>query len=225
MNRKLKFAVCLIGIFLSLLTGCNQKKYSQSDSEGSDANAKFEVRIPEGSGSEFTPQTIQTIKDVLTKESLPVVSGKDKDELNEIIKYLDDIQDKVPDHFEDDNNTIEFYQMMMSIHLLAARLNPDDFDLNLNVATNYLKFSESAKYHLASESSEHFGNDYKSKAIQSAKDLIKNFPENPLSYGQMAHTLHITGGNEKEVIGLLEQCLEVGKETEYCRGFLEKLTN
>lgn len=224
MNRKLYFTVCLMGIFLSLLIGCNQKNYGQSDTNGSDTNHKFEFRFPGGGDSEITPETIQTIKDVLTNEGLPIASGKNKDDLCKIIQYLDDIQDNVPDYLSNDDNTIELYKMMMNIHLLAARLSPDDFDINLNVATNYLKFSEFAKYHLESESSERFSKDYKIEAIQAAKDLIEKFPDNPLSYGQMAHTLHITGGDEKKVVSLLEQCLEVNKDSVYCRGFLEKLT-
>lgn len=46
-----------------------------------------------------------------------------------------------------------------------------------------------------------------------------------MAYGQFAHTTLVTGGDEKEVIRLLNKCLEVDEKTEYCKEFLDNMKN
>lgn len=218
-NRKLKFIVCLLGAILFLSMGCGQKEITQKDS----AN-KFKFQIPNDGNSEFTPQTIQIIRDTLFNEGSPIVSGKDEDELNSIIRYLDSIKAKVPDHFKDSDNSIEFYGMMMRIALLAARLDPSDFDTNLNVPMSYLNAASFVESTLDSENARRFSNEYKDKGMQAAMALFEKYPDNAISYWQLAHAKLVTGGAENEIIDLLNKCLEIDKDTQKCKAFLENMT-
>lgn len=77
----------------------------------------------------------------------------------------------------------------------------------------------------SSEKIKHFSDDFNKKGIQAAKALVENFPDNPMSYGQLAHTTLVTGGDEKDVIRLLKKCLEIDEGTKYCKDFLGSITN
>lgn len=219
MNRKLKFVACLLGTALLLSVGCGQKEISKSDSSN-----KFKFQLPNDGSSEFTPQTIQIMRDTLFNEGSPVVSGKDEDDLNGIIRYLDVIKNKVPEYFESSDNTIEFYRMMMRGFLLAARLEPSDFDINLNVPITYLEVASFAEFTFDSKNSRRFSDEYKDKGIQAAQALFERFPDNARSYWQLAHAKLVTGSDNEEVVDLLNKCLEIDKDSKECKNFLKNMT-
>jgi hypothetical protein len=168
---------------------------------------------------------IQIVLDMLTNEDLPEMSSKDEDELNEIIHYLDSTKEKLPDYLENDVNKIKYLTTLMNLNLLFARINPDNFDVHLKVTTTYILIAASVTSDFNSEKINRFRDEFNKKGIQAAKSLVEKFPDNPMAYGQLAHTTLVTGGDENEVIRLLNKCLEVDEKTEYCKEFLDNMKN
>ena len=61
----------------------------------------MELREERNIDSDFSAQDIQKIKNVVTEAMHTAATGKDKAELSEIQKYLDQVQKKVPVYFDD----------------------------------------------------------------------------------------------------------------------------
>jgi hypothetical protein len=225
MNRNSALLIILIGIALFSVISCCPKKKAQDAPNISETIKQFDILIP-GSIDRNSPQKdIQTVLDMLAKEDLPVMSIKDKDELKEIIQYFDSTKEKLLDYLEDDDNKIKYLTTLMNLNLLFARINPDDFDVNLKVTTTYILIAASVTSDFNSEKINRFRDEFNEKGIRAAKALVEKFPDNPMSYGQLAHTTLVTGGDEKEVIRLLNKCLEVDKKAEYCIEFLDNMRN
>lgn len=225
MNRNLILLILLAVIILLFVMDCHSKNHTKNDSDTSEAIKRVDTLMTGSSEDDFSQQDIQVAIDILKNEILPMVSGNDKDELNKNIKYLNDTKEKLPDYLEDDDNKIEFYTTLMNLNLLLARNSPNDFDVNLKVATTYILIAASVDSSFSSEKIKHFSDDFNKKGIQAAKALVENFPDNPMSYGQLAHTTLVTGGDEKDVIRLLKKCLEIDEGTKYCKDFLGSITN
>ncbi len=225
MNRNSALLILSIGIVLFSMAGCHPKKKAQDAPDISETIKQFDMLLPGSIDGDSPQKDIQTVLDMLVKEDLPLMSGRDKDEFNEIIQYLDSTKENLPDCLENDDNKIKYLTTLMNLNLLFARINPDDFDVNLKVTTTYILIAASVTSDFNSEKINRFRDEFNKKGIQAAKALVEKFPDNPMSYGQLAHTTLVTGGDEKEVIRLLNKCLEVDKETEYCKEFLENMRN
>lgn len=225
MNRNSALLILSIGIVLFSVIGCHPKKKAQDAPNISETIKQFDTLIPGSIDGDSPQKDIQTVLAMLANEDFPVMSSKDKDELNVIIQYLDSTKEKLPDYLEDDGNKIKYLTTLMNLNLLFARINPDNFDVNLKVTTTYILIAASVTSDFNSEKINRFRDEFNEKGIQAAKALVEKFPDNPMAYGQLAHTTLVTGGDEKEVIRLLNKCLEVDKKTEYCKEFLDHMRN
>lgn len=225
MKKDFAFFAVLMLITLFSIINCHPKNGAQDGSINAEIIKQLDNLIPGSIRDDSIQKDIQNVIDKLTNEVLPMMSGKDKDVLNEIITYLDDTKEKLPVYIENDDNRIEFLTSIMNLALLFARVSPDDFNINSKVATSYIVIAASVTSDLNSEKINRFRDEFNEKGIQAAKALVKKFPDNPMSYGQLAHTTFVTGGDEKEVIRLLNKCLEVDKKTEYCKEFLKNMKN
>jgi hypothetical protein len=105
---------------------------------------------------------------MLANEDFPVMSSKDRDELNEIIQYLDCTKEKFPDYLEDDDNKIKYLTTLMNLNLLFARINPDNFDVNLKVTTTYILIAASVTSDFNSEKINRFRDEFNEKGIRAA---------------------------------------------------------
>jgi hypothetical protein len=225
MSRNSTLLILSIGIVLFSVVGCQPKKKAQDSSKISETIKQFDMLMPGNIDGDSSQNDIQAVLDMLANEDLPGLSSNDKDELNEIIKYLDSTKEKLPDCLEDDDNKIEYLTTLMNLNLFFARINPNNFDVNLKVTTTYILIAASVTSDFNSEKINRFRDEFNEKGIRSAKALVKKFPDNPMAYGQLAHTTLVTGGDEKEVVRLLNKCLEVDRKTEYCKEFLDSIDN
>lgn len=208
----------IIIIFMQLILGCDGitvNKSAAGDLNASEIDGT--VYIETSLQSEMLPRDVKRIKDVLIEKVLLIIPEAEKNELNEIIHYLDYIQENSPEYFEDDNNIIEFYKTAMRFNLLSARLNPDNFDLHLIVATKYIEIAASLEGNSQTNEGERIIEEYKKKGVQAAKLLVEKFPENARSYSQYAHSLYIVEGKTKEAAALYKRCLELNEKSENCR--------
>lgn len=225
MKKNLTFFTVLVLTTLSSIISCQPKNGAQDGSTNAKIIQQLDNLMPGSISDDNIQKDIQNVIDKLNNEVLPIMSGKDKDELNEIITYLDDTKAKLPAYIENDDNRIEFLTSIMNLALLFARVSPDDFDINSKAATSYIVIAASVASDFNSEKINHFRNEFNEKGIRAAKALVDKFPNNPMAYGQLAHTTLVTGGDEQEVIRLLNKCLEVDKKTEYCKEFLDHMKN
>ena len=213
LNRNRSLFFCLSGIMLVFLIGCHEKKTAPDAVEMGNMELSEERNID----GNFSAQDIQKIKNVVTEAMHTAATGKDKTELSEIHKYLDDIQKKVPAYFDNPDNGAEFLKTMMQLTLIAARNQPDNFDLNLKVSSQYIETAFQLEDLDQSKAARRLSNEYKKKGVQAAKDLVEKFPDNGLSYAQLAHCLYVTGGDKKRVADLYKRCLELDEDSDYCR--------
>ena len=209
-NRSLFF--CLSGIILVFLISCHEKTAPDALQ-----TEDMELREERNIDSDFSAQDIQKIKNVVTEAMHTATTGKDKAELSEIQKYLDQVQKKVPAYFDNPDNGVEFLKTMMQLTLIAARNQPDNFDLNLKVSSQYIETAFQLEDLDQSKAARRLSNEYKKKGVQAAKDLVEKFPDNGLSYAQLAHCLYVTGGDKKRVAELYKRCLELDEDSGYCR--------
>jgi hypothetical protein len=225
MKDILTFCFVLVLIALFSILSCHARSGDRDGSVSTEIINQLDSLLAEDIGDDSIQDDIQNVIDKLTDEVLPTMSGNDKDELSEIITYISDTKEKLPAYIENDDNRIEFLTSMMNLALLFARVNPDDFDMNLKAVASYIVIAASVTSDFNTEKMNRFRDEFNEKGIRAAKALVEKFPDNPMAYGQLAHTTLVTGGDEKEVIRLLNKCLEVDKKTEYCKEFLDHMKN
>ncbi len=190
------------------MVGCHSKSPEGSPS------AEFETN---DFNSEFSPQDVQNIKNAATRTLLPTVSGKDKEELTKIIKYLNDTQKRAPAYFEVSKNSIEFLKTLMQLALMEGRLKPNDFNANLNISIQYLQIARTIRQFDPSEADRRTSIEYEKKGLQTANDLVKKFPENGMSYGHLAHSLYTIESDTQKALELFKRCLELNPELGFCK--------
>jgi hypothetical protein len=212
-------SICNVIVCSLIIVGCHvdsQKQSKLNDSESLDTE-NSESLSDEGLNNEVSPQNVQKIIDAITKTLMPLASDKDKEELNGIIHYFNDIQKNTTGYFEVPENNIEFLKNIMSVALMEGKLKPDDFASQLNVSIQYLQISRTIRELSSSEESDRLSSEYEKKGIQSAFGLVDKFPDNGMSYGHLAHSLSITGGEKKKTIELYKRCLELDRESQFCK--------
>lgn len=215
----------IAGFALSSILNC-QKSNIKKDKIQTKIIEQLKIVMSGNLDRENAQENFQLLIDSLNNEVLPSVSGKDKDETTEVIQYFEGIKANAPDYLDNEDNLIEAGRMFMRMLELFARIDPNDFDTNLIAATGYLHLATSiGGYESSTEKAKIFNQEFKKKSIQAAKALVVKFPNNPMSYGQLAHTTFYTGGDEKEVVRQLNECLKVDKNFEYCKDFLEMMKN
>jgi len=202
-----------------IIVGCHvdsQKQGKLNDSETLDTE-NSESLSDEGFDNKISAQNVQKIIDAITKTLMPLASEKDKKALNGIIHYFNGIQKNISGYFEVPENNIEFLKNIMSVALMEGKLKPDDFASQLNVSIQYLQISRTIKELSSTEESNRLSYKYEKTGIQSAFDIVKKFPDNGMSYGHLAHSLFITGGDKKKSIELYKRCLELDRESQFCK--------
>ena len=220
--KKSIFLIVCAGLFLSLLAGC-QKKTVQSDLDTSKIVKQIRnTFIGDGAVDNFK-LAAQNLIDVLETDVLPIVTSEDKAELTKIIKYFQGVEALPSDEMEDENTLMEVNRKIMHASDIVTKLSPNDFDTHLHAASNYQLIAGSiGVYDFSSDKAKDFHKEFSEKAIQAAKELVEKFPSNPMSYGQLAHTTLYTGGDMDGAVRILNKCLELDNNFEYCKDLLEK---
>jgi len=212
-------SICFVIICSLIIVGCHvdsQKQSKLNNSESLDTE-NSESLSDEGLNNRVSPKNVQKIIDAITKTLMPLASDKDKEELNKIIHYFNDIQKNTTNYFEAPENNIEFLINIMSVALMEGKLKPDDFASQLNVSIQYLQISRTIRELSSSEESDRLSVEYEKKGIQTAFDLVKEFPDIGTGYGHLAHSLYISGGEKEKSIELYKRCLEFDRESQFCK--------
>jgi tetratricopeptide (TPR) repeat protein len=208
---------CIV-ISTLIISGCNNKTGEINGSDDVKATAKGEIEyIWNELQPEIRPEDVRKIKDLLIEKILPIVPDREKRELNQIILYLDKIQKESPAYFKDEINLIQFYKTAMRLNRMNARLNPDNFDLHLIVATKYIEIAAILEGYAQTDKGMRIIEEFKNQGVLRSKTLVDIFPENARSYAQYAHALYIVEGKTKEAADLYKKCLELDEMSEYCR--------
>lgn len=149
---------------------------------------------------------------------LAYASGKNKDKLNEIAKYLNDVEKSPDEYFDDMNNVVEFMQIMIQLNIVGIEMEPDNFDVNYPLAYSYLTTASSVD-NLLDPSEEHkrLSDDYKHKALQTAKVLVEKFPDEAKAYHQLGFFTEIVEGDSEKALKLFKRCVEIDPELEMCQ--------
>jgi tetratricopeptide (TPR) repeat protein len=199
------------------MIGCHTKKHEKSKTEFS-GEENFALQPGSVLGEEFKAEDFNRVREWILNTLLPVASGKNKDKLNEIVKYLDDVE-KSPDvYFDDMNNLVEFIQIMTQCSIIATEIKPDNFYINYNLAYNYLTTASSIENFLdPSEEHKRLSDEYKQKALQAAKDLVKKFPDEAKAYHQLGFFTAIVEDDDQKALELYKRCLEIDPKLEMCR--------
>ena len=223
-RRSISTCYYCIVICMLLILGCHSKT-SESSVFGDPQSAEQEevVYAWRDIRPEMRPEDVRWLKDVLTEKILPILPDKEKDELNQIVHYLDDVQIRAPGYFNDENNMIEFFRTMMRCNQMIARVNSDNFYLHLILATKYIEIAVTLEGGAESIECIRTIEDFKRKGVLASKALIEKFPENARSYSQYAHSLYFVEGKTKEAADLYKQCLELNEKSENCREGFELL--
>lgn len=218
LKRSLSVFICLSGAVLFLLMGCNAKKTEKHESNGLEVAENVETIISlDILEEDFSPENIIEFKASIVNRMLPAVSDKNKEELNRLIKYLDGVDKNFSTYFNDNNNLIDFFQALVRLVVIAAEIGPDDFDINLKVATQHVAAGNMIGYFAQSEDHKQLSSEYKKKGVQALKDLVKKFPDEAKAYDQLATALWIVEGEKQRALELYKRCLELDPESENCR--------
>jgi hypothetical protein len=216
-------SLVFIGLTFVSFLSC-QKSNVKSDIDSAKIMRQLNEVMSGNFDKETARQNFQILIDSLNNEVLPSVSGKDKDETKIIIQYFESLKNNANDHLSNEDNLIEAGRMLIRLSELFLRTYPNDFDTNLIAATGYIQLATSiGGYDDASEKAKSLNRELNKKGLQAAKALVQNFPKNPISYYQLAHSTFYTGGDEKEVKRQLEKCLEIDKTFKDCKDFLKMI--
>jgi hypothetical protein len=212
-------SICSVIICSLIIVACHIDSQKQSKLNGSESldTENSESLSDEGLSNKVSPQNIQQITDAITKQLMPLASEKDKEELNGIMLYFNDIQQNIPGYFEVPENNIGFLKNIMNVALMEGKLKPDDFASQLNVSIQYLQISRTIRELSSSEESDRLSAEYEKKGIRTAFDLVKKFPDNGMAYGHLAHSLYTYGGEKKKSTELYKRCLEFDRESQFCK--------
>lgn len=209
-------------IVLFLMIGCHPSRQERNDPAIVESE-QFRFLTPMDLNRELSREHIARLHEVLTSSILPILSGQDREEVVEIIDYFESVQKEPPTYFDAADNQIRLLRTLMQLHVMTARHNPDNFEFNMNVASYYMQNAFLIEGLVQSDNDRRLIERYKANGIKAANHLVEKFPDHAMSYAQLAHSLHITGGDKQKVAGLLKRCLEIDKGSEYCREFLDTL--
>lgn len=222
--------VCLLGVFLFFTMGC--RGTMSSDESQAKAPEKNEPKVIEIVTSQETLK--EDLKKVFSSEIPPqqavsevkghvfamlaYASGKNKDKLKEIVNYLNDVEKSPDEYFDDMNNLVELMQTMIQLNIVGIEMEPDNFDVNYPLAYSYLTTASSVDNFLdPSEENKRLSDEYKQKALQAAKALVKKFPDKAKAYHQLGFFTEIVEGDSEKALKLFKRCVEIDPELEMCR--------
>lgn len=232
LKRSWLMSIFLLGAILFLTMGC----YGNMNSEGTDAGANegseaeepehteivitspesFEEDLKKVFPGEISPQLIAQMKNRVF-ETMHNASGKNKEKLYDIVKYFESIEEN-PSYLDSQANRVKLLETLAEANAIAAEIEPDNFNVNYPVAQNYLYAARSIENFLdPSDEHKRLSNNYKQKAFQAAKELVKKFPNEAKAYSQYAYLSGIVEGDKKKVLELYKRCLEIDPEMESCR--------
>jgi len=213
---------CYFAVVLFILIGCYPGGQGRNDSAFVETE-QFRFLTPIDLKREFSQEHIARLHDVLTSSILPIVSGQDREEVLDVIHYFERIQKEHPNYFKAAENRIRLLKTLMQLHVMTAKHNPDSFEFNMNVASYYMQNAFVMEEWAQSDNDRRLIGQYKANGLKAASHLVEKFPDHALSYAQLAHSLHISGGDNQKVAGLLKRCLEIDRGSAYCREFLDTL--
>jgi tetratricopeptide (TPR) repeat protein len=232
-QRRLFIFVFLLGVFLFFTMGCRGNV--SSDESQAKTPEKSELNEPEKIIIVTSPETLaEDLKKVFSSEirprqavstvknhiiaMLPYASEKNKDKLNEIIKDLKGLEKKPDKFFDDPNNWLGFMQAMMQTGNIATEMEPDNFHVNYTISDNYFTAASFIESFLdLSEEHKRLSTEYKQKALQAAKVLVKKFPDKAKAYHQLGFFTEIVEGDSEKALKLFKRCVEIDPELEMCR--------
>jgi tetratricopeptide (TPR) repeat protein len=222
LKRDLSLFICLLGAILFFWVGCHTKKPEKSETEESEiAENEHIITSLDDLKKVFSPdippqQAVTLTKDIVVNLMLLDTSDKKRKGLNKIAKYLDSI--KIPsEYFDNDNNIIDFGQSIMQLVVIAAEIEPDNFDINLQVAFHYFNIGNTINSLSQSEEHRLISAEYKKKGFQAAKKLVERFPEEAKAFHQRAYFAYHIEGDKKKALELFKRCLELNPELEFCQ--------
>jgi tetratricopeptide (TPR) repeat protein len=232
-QSRLLIFICLLGLFLFFTMGCRGKV--SSDEGQAKAPEKSELNEPKVIEIVTSQETLkEDLKKVFSSEippqqavskvkghviaMLPYASTKNRDKLNEIVKYLDGVEKSPDEYFDDMNNLVELMQTMTQGMIIATEIEPDNFDVNYPLAYSYLTTASSVDNFLdPSEEHKRLSAEYKQKALQAAKALVKKFPDEAKAYHQLGFFTEIVEGDSEKALKLFKRCVEIDPELEMCQ--------
>lgn len=217
--KKLKaLSFKFIVVSMLFILGCNNKAGEMSGLADPKDPEKGEIAYTWNElHPEMQPEDVRKLQDVLIEKILPIVPEGEKEELNQILQYLGEIRERAPAYFEKETNLIQFYKTTMRLNRMNARLNPDNFDLHLIVATKYIEIAASLEGYIQTDEGMRLIEDFKNQGVAASKALIDRFPENARSYAQYAHSLYVVEGKTKEAADLYKKCMALDEMSEYCK--------
>lgn len=220
-KRNLSIVLCLLGAFLFFTIGCNGKSFEKDKTKRSDitrnnAVLKSQIDLPNVL-SESPMEMVKQYKLLIVDTILPVSSGKNKAELKEITKYLDDVGKRPSDYFDDNNHIIELIQTTVRVIVILAKIEPDNFYVNYKAAVHCVSAGNMIGHLAQSDGQKQLSAEYKNKGVQASKDLVRRFPDEAKAYEQLAIALLIVEGDKDSALELYKRCMELDPEFELCR--------
>lgn len=217
-NCQLQF-VYLMGIIMLFAVGCHTNDPILSDDESTSMTDE-NVSVPVDLNSEFPDRAVAKLKAVVMHTMQSNVSDTDMNELKQILNYLNDAEKKGPAYFDDSKNLVKFLETGRRVSQILARLNPDNFNVQLNLSMQYLSigrsFEQIQRYDPSKETGR-LSREYRKKGIKLAEELVIRFPGQGVAYGHLAHTLYTTGGDRQRSLSLYKRCLELDSELRFCQ--------
>lgn len=173
-----------------------------------DLNDMFSGEIPK--------QAILRVKDSASK-ALPYATGENKEKLTEIIKYLDGVEKKPADFFNDMDNIIVLMQNMVQLNVIGAEMEPKNFKINYPLAYYYINTASFLESLDQSEDFKQLIDEYKQKGLRATEALVKNFPDEAKAYHQRAFIAIVVEKNKKKALELYNRCLALDPQFELCK--------
>jgi tetratricopeptide (TPR) repeat protein len=221
LKRILPLVVCLIVAFLLFTIGCNGRNFDKEKTKETEITKNNAILTSQNHllnmHSESPMEMAKQYKILIVDTILPVASEKNKAELKEISKYLDDVEKKPSDYFDDNNHIIELIQTTVRVIVILAEIEPDNFYVNYKAAVHCVSAGNMIGHLAQSDVQKQIGAEFKKKGVHASKDLVRKFPDEAKAYEQLAIALLIVEGDKKKALKLYKRCMELDPEFERCR--------
>jgi len=172
--------------------------------------------------SEIPPQAISQVKNSVIK-MVPYARGENKEKLNRVVEYLNGVEKKPEEFFYDINNIIALMQTMVQLNVIGAEMEPNNFNINYPLAYHYINTASFIESVGQSEDHKPLIDEYKQKGLQSAKDLVKKFPDKAKAYHERAFFAIVMESDKEKALKLYEHCLSLDPKFELCKTNYEDL--
>jgi tetratricopeptide (TPR) repeat protein len=223
-KSNLSLFFCISVAFLLVAIGCHSNRSSESSKTNEpEAHIITSIDDLDKMFSSNTPmEAISRLKDNVIKTA-PYAPKKSKEELNRIIKYLDGIEKKPADYFNDINNIIVLMQTMVQINAIGAEMEPNSFKINYPLAYRYINTASFIESVDQSVDHKQLIDEYKRKGLQATENLIKNFPDEAKAYHQRAFFAIVVENDKEKALKMYKRCLSLDPNFELCKDSYDDL--